>query len=88
MGTRDRTGEKLVGTPDGVVKVRLIRRKATVEVIWKREPMEVMKGVPWEPVPGRAGVEIHSRVLMPEVPKEIPLGTRHMEEDTSWRTSK
>ena len=34
--------------------------------------MEAMKGVPWEPVPGREGIEIHSRVTMPEVPKEVP----------------
>ena len=58
-----------MATPEGVVKVRSIRRKGTEEMRWKREQMESMKEVPWEPVPGRAGVEIHSRVLMPEVPK-------------------
>ena len=36
--------------------------------------MEAMQRTPWEPVPGREGIEIHARVKMPELPKGNPNG--------------
>jgi len=35
--------------------------------------MSTMKGTPWEPVPGREGTEVRSRVALPEVAKTVPM---------------
>ena len=66
LGMRDRTGEYLIGTSRGVIKVRTVRRKAEMDKQWDVEVMKGMRGVPWEPVPGRGGIEIKSRVEMPK----------------------
>ena len=33
---------------------------------WNQRWFNDVRGTPWEPVPGRAGVELRSKVLMPE----------------------
>ena len=43
-----------------------MRRRGTKADQWDKEVMHGMQGVPWEPVPGREGVEVKARV---EVPK-------------------
>ena len=68
--------------------MRSIRRKGSEEEKWDRGRMEAMKGVPWEPVPGIEGIEIHSRVTMPDVPKEIIAGTDYQVGDRVWRRPK
>ena len=60
LGIREESGEAIVGTPDGVLKARSIRRVGSVEERWRSG--EGMKGVPWEPIPGREGIEIRSSV--------------------------
>jgi hypothetical protein len=88
LGIRDRTGETLVGTSNGIVKVRSFRRKGSEGEKWDRGRMEAMKEVPWEPVPGREGIEIQSRVTMPEVSKEILAGTEYHMGERTWRRPK
>jgi len=85
LGIRDRKGETLVGTANGIVKVRSTRRTCSDEEKWDKGRMAVVKGVPLELVPGREGIEIHSRVTMPAVPKEIPAGTEYHVGDRVWR---
>ena len=64
LGIRDRSSEVIVGTMEGCIKVRSVR-KAPEEQKWGGEQWDNMKGTPWSPVPGRPGSEIKSRAVMP-----------------------
>ena len=65
LGMRERTDEYLLGTPEGVIKIHTISRKGTVEQQWNTDEMLKMQGVPWQPLPGREGIEIRARIDMP-----------------------
>ncbi len=62
LGIRDESGEAIIGTDEGVMKCRTIKRKGTREERWDLGQVEKMKGVPWEPEPGREEVEIEFRL--------------------------
>ena len=62
LGIREESGEVIIGTPEGVMKARAIRRRGGIEERWKPKEGSEMKGVPWEPIPGREGIEIRSSV--------------------------
>jgi hypothetical protein len=64
MGVADRTGEVIIGTKDGVIKARDIRSMEEKEA-WDMGKFNDIRGTPWEPVPGREGIEIRSRVVIP-----------------------
>ena len=51
LGVQDRSDEVLIGTRDGVVKARAVRRLDDVQ---RRDAdlVKSMRGTPWEPVPG------------------------------------
>ena len=51
-----------MGTDQGVIKVRTIRRMGNMADRWDKKRLASMKGVPWEPIPGREGIAIKSRV--------------------------
>ncbi len=68
---RDESGEYIIGKDDGVIEVRSIRRKGSHEDRWNWEKFETMKGLPWEPVPGKADTEIRSRIVGDKGEKEI-----------------
>ena len=65
LGIADRTNEVIVGTKEGVIKARDIRRRGTKEEQWDLGKFNEFRGVPWEPVPGREGIEIKARINMP-----------------------
>ena len=44
-----------------------------------------VKGSPWEPVPGREGAEVTSRVALPRVPSEIPPTMDIPRRESEWR---
>ena len=71
LGIRDESGEYIVGTKEGVIKVRTVRRKGSNEERWNWEEFSEMKGVPWEPVPGSPEREMESRIGGPRRNKEI-----------------
>ena len=75
LGIRDRSGEVIVGTPDGCVKVRSIRRRPEGER-WNREEWHGMRGVSWEVIPGHPDRELKSRVILP---KAVPVSGPEME---------
>ena len=52
LGINERTEENIVGTERGVVKCRTVSRLCGGES-WDKEMLMRMKGVPWNPVPGR-----------------------------------
>ena len=49
LGIREESGEARIGTEDGVIKVRSVRRKASGKERWKKELLDTMKGTPWRP---------------------------------------
>ena len=67
LGMRDESGETLVGTSEGVVKCRDFQRKTMESERWSKSGLDSIKGVPWEPTPGRSGdYVIKTRVVMQE----------------------
>ncbi len=45
-----------------MLKVRGIRRLPREEDRWNPDRIEKMQGTPWEPVPGRCGVQIKTAI--------------------------
>ena len=68
MGIREESGETFVGTEDGVIKTRSIRRKAGSER-WNKDLFNSIKGTPWEPIPGKNTIEAPIAVRIPEEDK-------------------
>jgi len=61
-GIRDESGEYIIGISRGVIKVRAVRRKGSEQERWNWEEFNEVKGSPWEPTPGRPGIEMTSRI--------------------------
>ena len=55
LGIVERTEGVIIGTRDGVVKCRPLSRLSRDDQ-WDKEMVLHMRGVPWEPVPGRKGM--------------------------------
>ena len=70
IGIKEESGEVLIGTTEGVIKVRTVRRKPEVNK-WNVEMFKGMKGLPWEPVPGRDSNEPPICIKVPEEDNEI-----------------
>ena len=62
LGIREESGEYMVGTPEGVFKVSTVRRKGSHEVSWNWEELDMFRGSPWEPIPGRPGIEMTANI--------------------------
>ena len=71
LGIRDESGEYIIGTSKGVIKVRSVRRKGSHEDRWEIEQLNAMRGTPWEPVPGSPGTEIKSRIAPDREEKDV-----------------
>ena len=75
---RNTSNEIFVGTKEGVIKVRSIRRKGTNEERWNTIQLDEMKGTPWEPQPGRDSHNVESKIIVhrepPPEPIELPKG--------------
>ena len=85
---RDKSGEIYIGTDTGVIKVRSVRRKGTAQARWDVELWDKVKGTPWEPVPGREGVEVMSKVELPPAPVEVPPMADVPRWEQDWRRPK
>ena len=68
----DESGEILSGTEEGANKVRATRRKGTMTERWDKDVFDGLKGVPWEPIPGREGIKVKSYVHLPQERSERP----------------
>ena len=64
VGIREESNEILVATNKGVIKVMSYKRRPE-ENRWDRLEFEEIKGIPWEPIQGRSGIEVKSRVEIP-----------------------
>ncbi len=71
LGIREESGEIIVGTEKGVIKARAFRRKGSEAERWSRDNVKSVGGIPWEPIPGREGIEIKSSVNLPRDDTEI-----------------
>ena len=70
LGVREESNEVIIGTENGVIKVRTVRRKPTHEERRNMVHIDAMRGTPWEPVPGRDSDVILSRIVpRPESPE-------------------
>ena len=63
IGVREESGEPIVGTEQGVIKARAFRRRGSEKERWLKGHVKSVGGIPWEPIPGREGVEIKSSVF-------------------------
>ena len=52
----------MIGTSEGIIKIRTVRRKSSKEERWNITQLENMVGSPWEPTPGSEDTEIKSRI--------------------------
>ncbi len=50
LGIREESGEHIVGTKYGMLKVRAVRARRSRDKIWNWEEFCEMKGLPWEPI--------------------------------------
>ena len=62
LGYRSASGEIIVGTKEGVVRTRTVKRKAEEER-WTQNVLDMVGGVPWAPSAGDASAE----VAMPDI---------------------
>ena len=68
LGVLDASQEFVIGTTEGCIKVRDVRRYGSPQERWSREEFDKFQGTPWEPVPGRTGAKINVRVQAPPGP--------------------
>ncbi len=71
LGAIQTPDETIVGTPEGVVKARSVRRKPLADR-WSKSELGGMKGSPWKPIPTADGDNIRTSV---NVGQEIDLDT-------------
>ena len=80
LGIREESNEVFVGTDEGVVKCRSIRRKAGPDR-WDKDLFNSIKGTPWEPMPGRLSIEVPINVRVPDEDQVIMPQTLSQEKD-------
>ena len=69
MGIDDSSQELIIGTANGVIKSPEFRHKGSEEEMWNFEEVNRVQGLPWQPDPNTAGMDVKPRVFMPmEVP--------------------
>ena len=57
LGIIERTEETIIGTPNGVIKCRTVNRMVNGEQ-WNPELVLGIRGLPWEPIPGKQSMRI------------------------------
>jgi len=66
LGIRSESNEVIIGTSEGVVKARSIRRNESEEESWCKDKFDKIKGTPWQPVPGVGSEQIKVAVALPD----------------------
>ena len=62
LGIHEESGEVYIGTEDGIVKVRTIKRFAKEEERWGRKRLDRIKGTPWEPTEGSESIHVKAAI--------------------------
>ena len=71
LGIKINTGERVISTADGIIKVRSIRRKLESER-WNSEECDLVKRFPWRPYENSEEDQVHIRVPLPVTPPQRP----------------
>ena len=61
LGIREASGEWYIGTPNGVLKVHASKELSDDAERWNAEAHDQMQGTPWEPIPGREGIDVTTK---------------------------
>jgi len=69
LGSRTRSGEHFVGTSEGVVRCRDVRR-LTEDKRWDLEGLKGVKGAPWAPVNGESSLEVPTSIETSKVSQQ------------------
>ena len=88
LGIREESGEVIIGTDEGVIKCRTIRRKSSDQERYNVELFNSMQGVPWEPEPGRPGIEIRTKVRLPREELDIVKPANTVEKERGLRRAR
>ena len=62
LGIREESGEVIVGTDRGVIKVGIVRRKGSNADRCDLAQLDSIKGSPWEPQLGVDSIEIYAKI--------------------------
>ena len=71
LGIKEGTDEAFIGTPEGVVKTRTIKRMPTKQRK-SGETLLAVRGVPWQPNPGGTSTKVEIEVQVDPIP--VPAG--------------
>ena len=82
LGMRHDTGEVMVGTDKGVIKVKAVKREGAEERRWNKVPFNSLRGLTWEPILGEGdqGRELRATVSVPvdfDMPRPSLTGEEH-----------
>ena len=58
LGVFERSSEIIIGTPEGIVKARTVRRKGSAEESWDVELFNKFTGTPWKMTPEADGENV------------------------------
>ena len=72
MGINDSSQELIIGTAKGVIKSPEFRHKGSDAERWNFDEVNSIQGLPWQPDPNTARMEVQSRII---VPMEMPAFT-------------
>ena len=61
LGMKEDSGEWYIGTDSGVLKVHRTKAIEDETNRWSGEALDSIKGVPWEPIPGRPDIEVTTK---------------------------
>ena len=73
LGINDLSQELIMGTSEGAIKATEFRHKGSEEESWNFDEMNNVKGLPWQPDPNTAGMEVKARIILP---MEAPMAER------------
>ena len=62
-GVKGDSSESAIGTGQGVITVRSLRRKGIEDERWCKDDTNATKRIPWEPVPGQGDRDVKSKVI-------------------------
>eukprot|EP00973_Karenia_brevis_P088297 12243523-Karenia_brevis.AAC.1 len=70
LGTSDRTGEVYIGTAEGVVKSRTVKRLIDSEQ-WDLNLLKSIVGTPWAPIDGEKEQDVPIRIPQRVIPADV-----------------
>ena len=65
LGVNESSHQLIIGTDKGVIKAAEFRHKGSEEERWNFEEVNKIQGLPWQPDPNTAGMEVKPRVFLP-----------------------